>query len=98
MKCQKARNRGRNYHDVFKDRFSVSKIGLCIINKHNDVERIGIEEIASSTKRVELVDILGWSVVLEIEFDFCKDPRIGDSRFAILTKKKKKLFFHLRTK
>lgn len=66
MKCQKARNRGRNFHDVFKDRFSVSKIGLCIINKHNDVERIGIEEIASSTKRVELVDILGWSVVLEI--------------------------------
>lgn len=66
MKCQKARNRGRNFHDVFKDRFSVSKIGLCIINKHNDVERIGIEKIASSTKRVELVDILGWSVVLEI--------------------------------
>lgn len=76
MKCQKARNRGRNYDDVFKDRFSVSKIGLCIINKHNDVERIGIEEIASSTKRVKLVDILGWSVVLEIEFDFCKDPLV----------------------
>lgn len=83
MKCQKARNRGRNYHDVFKDRFSVSKIGLCIINKHNDVERIGIEEIASSTKRVELVDILGWSVVLEIGFDFCKDPLVLAIRVSL---------------
>lgn len=98
MKCQKARNRGRNYHDVFKDRFSVSKIGLCIINKHNDVERIGIEEIASSTKRVELTRYSGmvsgiWNRVRLLQRSTC----IGDSRFAILTKKKK-LFFHLRTK
>lgn len=82
------------YHDVFKDRFSVSKIGLCIINKHNDVECIGIEEIASSTKRVELVDTPGWSVVLEIlrirllQSSTCVD----DSLFAILTKRKKNYF------